>query len=473
MAQTIKEIPLEELHQEALKYKTRKAFLKGSPKYYRYASRHKLLPLITGHMPKMAQSDDMIKDWPYERFHEVALQCKSLAEFKRKHGRAYDVARQKGFLQKLKTTMREQGVWTNPLYITDEICEKEALKYKSRKEFAKKASGIYEHAQKAGIMDRICKHMKPEQPQLQLRQLYLIEFPGKVAYIGAAGNPKDRFRQHHSGKSPVHDYIDKTGLNPKLTILSEPMQQDLAFAKEKKLIAQYISNGYHLLNKSKGGERGYSTNAMTNDEIIQIASQYKSRGEFQKKNKRVYQLACIRGILDKACAHMPKNLKKIYTEEKLQEVLAGVESLRELEDKDIRAYDLIIKYHRQAEFFIRQGRRWVKKPLEPFYSLEELQAEASKYESRTEFQNKGTKYYNYALRHHIIDEVCSMLPKRKKIKSKYTIDMLDKIVAGCKDFMELHKKYSGAEKAIRREHLEDRYFQKIGRHKYLKRPPYQ
>ena len=473
MAQTVKEIPLEELHQEALKYKTRKAFLKGSPKYYRYASRHKLLPLITGHMPKMAQSDDMIKDWPYERFYEVALQCKSLAEFRRKHGRAYDVARQKGFLQKLKTTMREQGVWTNPLYITEEICEKEALKYKSRKEFAKKASGIYEHAQKAGIMDRICKHMKPEQPQLQLRQLYLIEFSEKVAYIGAAENPKDRFRRHRSGKSPVHDYIDKTGINPNLTILSEPMQQDLAFSKEKELIAKYNADGYRLLNKSKGGERGYSTNATTNDEIIQIASQYKSRGEFQRKNKKMYQLALTRGILDKACAHMPKNLKKIYTEEKLQEVLAGVESLRELEDKDITAYDLIIKYHRQAEFFIHQGRRWVKKPLEPFYTLEELQAEASKYASRTEFQDKGAKYYNYALRHHIIDEVCSMLPKRKKIKSKYTIEILDKIVAGCKDFMELHKKYSGAEKAIRREHLEDRYFQKNGRNIYLKRSPYQ
>lgn len=473
MAQKIKEIPLEELHQEALKYKTRKAFFGGSPKYYRYAKRHKLLPLITKHLPKMAKSDDMIKDWPYERFYEVALKCNSLTEFRKKHVRPYDVARRKGFLEKLKTVMREQGIWTNPLYITDEICEKEALKYKSRKEFAKKASGIYEHAQKAGIMDRICKHMKPEQPQLQLRQLYLIEFSEKVAYIGAAENPKDRFRRHRSGKSPVHDYIDKTGLNPKLTILSEPMQQDLAFSKEKELIAQYISNGYHLLNKSKGGERGYSTNAMTNGEIIHIASQYKSRGEFQRKNKKVYQLACIRGILDKACAHMPKNLKKIYTEEKLQEVLAGVESLRELEDKNITVYDLIIKYHRQAEFFIRQGRRWVKKPLEPFYTMEELQAEASKYASRTEFQDKGAKYYNYALRHHIIDEVCSMLPKRKKIKSKYTIEILDDIVAGCVNLAELRKKHSGAAKAIHREHLENRYFVKIGKLTHLKRPPYQ
>ena len=471
MAQIIKEIPLEELHQEALKYKTRKAFLKGSPKYYRYASKHKLLPIITGHMPKTAQSDDMVINWDYERFAGIALQCKSLTEF-RGHRHIYKQAMIKGFLPRLKDEMRKHGVWTNPLYITDEICEKEALKYKSRKEFANKASGIYEHAQKAGIMDRICAHMKPEQPQLQLRQLYLIEFPGKVAYIGAAGNPKGRFRQHRSGNSPVHDYIEKTGINPNLTILSEPMQQDLAFSKEKELIAKYSADGYLLLNKSKGGERGYSTNAMTNDEIIQIASQYKSRGEFERKNKREYQLACIRGILDKACAHMPKNLKKIYTEEKLQEVLSEVESLKELHDKDIRAYDLIIKYHRQEEFFIRQGRRWVKKPLDPFYTLEELQAEASKYESRTEFQDKGKTYYNYARRHHIIDKVCSMLPKRKKIKSRYTVEILDKIVASCKNFTELHKNYSGAEKAIRREHLENRYFIKIGKLTHLKRPPF-
>lgn len=472
MAQTIKEIPLEELHQEALKYKTRKAFLKGSPKYYRYASRHKLLPLITGHMPKMAKSDDMIKDWPYERFHEVALQCKSLAEFSREHKRAYEVARQKGFLQKLKTTMREQGVWTNPLYITEEICEKEALKYKSRKEFAKKASGIYEHAQKAGIMDRICAHME-KQGNLYWRQLYLIEFPNKVAYIGLAANPKDRLRGHLSGKSPVRDYKETTGEELTMTIISGFTEQKAAAAKEKELIAEYKDKGYRLLNRSKGGEMGYSQNPITNEELIQIGCQYKSRGEFQRKNKKMYQLALTRGILDKACTHMPKNLKKIYTEEKLQEVLAGVESLRELEDKDRTAYDLIIKYHRQAEFFIHQGRRWVKKPLEPFYSLEELQAEASKYESRTEFQNKGTKYYNYALRHHIIDEVCAMLPKRKKIKSKYTIEILDEIVAGCANLVELRKKYSGAAKAIYREHLEKRYFIKVGKLTHLKRPPYQ
>ena len=106
-------------------------------------------------------------------------------------------------------------------------------------------------------------------------------------------------------------------------------------------------------------------------------------------------------------------------------------------------------------------------------TVEELQAEASKYESRTEFQDKGTKYYNYALRHHIIDEVCSMLPKRKKIKSKYTIEILDDIVAGCVNLAELRKKHSGAAKAIYREHLEKRYFIKVGKLTHLKRPPYQ
>lgn len=146
----------EGLRLEALKYKSRIDFEKNSHNAYQAAYRRGMdfLNSICLHMPHIRHGI-----WTDKELHQEALKYKSRGEFKNFSGVAYTVSRRRSklFLDKICSHMRPSLVeaWS------DEELIIEAKKYLSLTEFQKNGKGAYKASLDRGreFLDKICSHM--------------------------------------------------------------------------------------------------------------------------------------------------------------------------------------------------------------------------------------------------------------------------------------------------------------------------
>ena len=139
-----KELVLE----KALKYETRKEFIKKSSGAYDYARKNNILEEVCSHMKKYEDK------WNKQKVIEEALKYKSRAEFIKKSSGAYKYAKRHNLLDKAYSHMRVVIQWNRRL------ASKEALKYETRREFVRKSHGAYHYARKNNILEEVCSHMK-------------------------------------------------------------------------------------------------------------------------------------------------------------------------------------------------------------------------------------------------------------------------------------------------------------------------
>ncbi len=99
-----------------------------------------------------------ILKWIKEKCQEEALKYKTRSEFQKKAGGAYNAAWKNKWLDEICAHMispqKPSGYWTK------ERLQKEALKYKTRTEFFKKSSSAYDVSRKNGWLDEFCVHME-------------------------------------------------------------------------------------------------------------------------------------------------------------------------------------------------------------------------------------------------------------------------------------------------------------------------
>jgi predicted GIY-YIG superfamily endonuclease len=146
---------LERVKEEAKKYSTRGEFGKANPSAYQRARQKGWLDDVCGHMGRLRQPAGY---WTREKVLEVAAQCCSLKEFRELHSAAQDAAQRLGLLPELRAVLKgnkkPNGWWT-----FERVAE-EALKYSTRKEFARAAPGACNAARKNAWMDVVCAHMR-------------------------------------------------------------------------------------------------------------------------------------------------------------------------------------------------------------------------------------------------------------------------------------------------------------------------
>ena len=136
---------------EALKYRNRKDFEKGSRAAFRVAKRHGLLTQICSHM------DDVLTVWTTPMLVAEALKYTNATDFAKNSWSAYVIAQKRGLLEQICSHM-------NRAYLewTDEALGIEARKYIKIKDFRKYSRKAYNVAVKRGILEIICKHMEDD-----------------------------------------------------------------------------------------------------------------------------------------------------------------------------------------------------------------------------------------------------------------------------------------------------------------------
>lgn len=148
----------EKCFKEAIKYSTIKEFKENCIGAYNSAWKNKWLTEITKHMHKAERN----KIWTKELCQQEALKYKSRSEFIYNAQNIYAAAFRNGWLDEICKHMPIRKIRLLNTYYskyTKEMCQQEALKYKYKIDFQKYSYPFYSSAQYNGWLKDICKHM--------------------------------------------------------------------------------------------------------------------------------------------------------------------------------------------------------------------------------------------------------------------------------------------------------------------------
>ena len=141
-------------------------------------------------------------------------------------------------------------------YWTKERVYEEALKYKTRYEFAVGSPGAWNAAQRNGWLDEVCTHMEFVGSRYERAVYFIRSNVEKIGYIGLSMAPKKRYRQHLKTN---HKNLRPLLQNPhEIEILTAFMLKDEAAKMGVAMIKKFKSEGWTLLNSKTGGGLGGS-----------------------------------------------------------------------------------------------------------------------------------------------------------------------------------------------------------------------
>jgi hypothetical protein len=195
----------DELKQEALKYGYLGDFRNNSKAYNIALKRGKdFFNDITSHMKRK------LKDWSNDELRDEALKYQTKPDFMKGNPKAYQTAMNRGkeFWDEITSHMPDlHRSWT------DDTLRQEALKYKTRGEFMKKASSAYNISRYRSILNDVCDHMCPSGNAYK-RCIYTCEFEDGAIYVGLTFSVRQRsVTRSVDTRDAVYQYKEKTGLN--------------------------------------------------------------------------------------------------------------------------------------------------------------------------------------------------------------------------------------------------------------------
>ena len=326
------------------------------------------------------------KIWTYRKCEEEALKYKTRGEFANNSGSAYAYARRKKILDEVTVHMiwgrKPSGYW---IY---ERCKKEASKYQTRNEFRIKSGSAYDRALKNKWIDDICVHMKIVGNRKK-RCIYSYEFSDKHVYVGLTHNIEERQKVRDNNiNDSVTKYKESTNLIPKRIKLTKYLDVNIASELEGKFLKKYINDGWIILNKRKTGGIGGDYCRWTKENCILIAKNCNSKKEFYSKHGSAYNSALRNEWISE--------IYKIFNS-------------------------------------IPQKRN--------YYTFDYCKNEVLKYKTKKEFKENNRGAYEASLRNLWHDKICEHMIHKNII---WTKENCKKIVAICGNKLDFRKKYGSA-----------------------------
>jgi predicted GIY-YIG superfamily endonuclease len=169
-----------------------------------------------------------------------------------------------------------------------ELCQQEALKYETKKDFRVNNRNAYEFAYRYGFLNEICIHMIPIGSKRK-RCIYVYEFPDHSVYVGITSDFKRRKTDREKRQfDTVTKYICKTGLQPVHKQLTDYIEVGEAQRLEGEYVLKYRSEDWQVLNVAKTGGIGGDILYWTYDMCMTEALKYSKRKDFNLHSKGAY-----------------------------------------------------------------------------------------------------------------------------------------------------------------------------------------
>ena len=237
---------------EARKYSSSSDWQKANAASYAIAIENKWYKECSAHFIPKKKPNGF---WNKKRCLLEAKKYETKADFSKGSTGAYHAALEKGWIDDICSHMAGER---HHFGYTIEELKTEAVKFKTKKEFREAAEKMYLWATRRGLIDEICAHMTPLGSRAK-RQLYVFEHPDKTAYVGLTYNAEKRYDQHINSKR-----VDTVGviLREKKELFGEKQifkvfpgffSQAEAIKEEQRLVSEYKSNCWTMLNSAKAG----------------------------------------------------------------------------------------------------------------------------------------------------------------------------------------------------------------------------
>ncbi len=252
------ELITKELRSVATNYKTRTEFKEGDRSAYNKAHKLGLMETICEHMgaPKNATI------WNEKSIRSEAKKYTTRTDFQNGSRGAANAARRLGIWEEICDEILPIAIPQHTSKWNKETCAIEALKHQSRSAFKQCSPTAYRKACDLGIMNDICKHMKPPSSAQDI-EISKEQIEEKAKICNTKTDFKRKFRK----------YYDKA--------LSMGVLEEVCS---------------HMATSNR--------QRLSNEALAEIANNYTTRTEFSKGNRKAYEQARTRNILDDICAHM-------------------------------------------------------------------------------------------------------------------------------------------------------------------------
>lgn len=231
-------------------------------------------------------------------------------------------------------------------YWTKELAIKEALKYKHIIDFLKNNPAGYQAVKRLNISKEAFAHMTPK-GHLYKREVYVIEFENKSAYIGLTKNSEERLKRHKKETKKLILLMRKYKF--KLKVLTKLLENNKAQKKEEYFLNQYKKNNWKILNEMKTGSLGAGIRKWTPELVISETKKCKTISQFYKKlNQPAERFGILNECLDIVEKVRVKKPNGFYNKEYLTEFAKKFKGVGELRKADNCAYGAILRlkfYH--------------------------------------------------------------------------------------------------------------------------------
>jgi len=185
--------------------------------------------------------------------------------------------------------------------LTKEYCHEKALKCKTKTEFRERFPAEHQKAYRSPWYEDVCFHMEKIGSRY-FRALYAYEHPDKTVYVGLTYNYQERHIYHMSHNKILKQKYWLGGQIFKKFNIFYP--KEIVGKEESKLIEEYRSNGWTILNKNKAGSLGGGKLIWTKKACMTAARKCNTPTQFKKKYAGAYDSARYEGWLKECYEHM-------------------------------------------------------------------------------------------------------------------------------------------------------------------------
>ena len=439
----------ETITQEALKYKTRKEFQKGSSRAYLKARELKIMDEVCQHMEVFR------RDFSYENLMKIAKKYKRLKDFTQNDSSAYNAIKERGLMDELCGHMeRDRIQWTH------ELAQQEALKYQNRDDFRKGSPGAYGYSNnpKHNIMDVVCNHMEEKKKPAgywtpeRVRE-EALKYKSRSAFIKNSYQAYSKSQEYgifekicrHMRRHKKEHNVFYFYQIPNTDVYKIGVSNTQDVEKRIKVVYSQFSN-----------DNPTTVNVFTGDSANQIENHFKvvfknqnlslddffemgviddsspetsnkkidGRTEFFKLSKRdvdsILRYSNAKGMQKfpfntatfKKLENMPLKIQPIWTYDKIKEVALSCKTRKEFYTKHRDAYDAACRKKIIPEISTHLPPSKTKKKT---HTLEEIIEKINLCRTKTEFAIKFRSHYTAAKRMGIYEDVTlhMVIPKRK------------------------------------------------------------
>ena len=334
--------------------------------------------------------------WTKETCEIEAKKYKALKEFARTS--AGQIARRKGWIDSYTWLERahKKGHWQ-----VFENCYNEALKYKTRTEFAKKSGACWNSSRKNGWLDKFVwlRDERIDFIEGKIDSVYVYEFVEQhTAYIGRTlmRTQKERDKHHLFVLDAVSSFARDNDIPmPEMTILEDNLTLAEGVEKEGWWIEKYRSDGWNVLNKAKAGAIGSLHHInYTYEKCYMEALKYEYYNDFVKNSRAYYRVAYRNGwVVDYTwLKQVHFQTVKAWTYELCVEESKKYSSRGEFGKKSNGAYNMA-RINGWLDEFV-----WLKPQIHPpgYWTYEKCAEESKKYKTLAEWRMKNQTSYNRA-----------------------------------------------------------------------------